>query len=130
MDIDLFDVLEQVTHAHGILLTLERDARRKHEVLDVYVFVKILKTWVHRLEIYEEYLIRFETVVQQVEDNVRDPDSVFGEFVRMQTKDEVMGSMSLGSMLLKPVQRLTKYPLFIKVCLDVTEIILNCFSDY
>lgn len=64
---------------------------------------------------HEWYLHRFKAVVQLVEDNVRDSQSVFGEFVRMQMKEEVLGSMSLGSLLLKPVQRLTKYPLFLKV---------------
>ncbi|WRT64972.1 uncharacterized protein IL334_001913 [Kwoniella shivajii] len=117
---ELFDSLECITHAHGVLSTCERDMRRKSDVLDVESFVSTFKSWVPRLEVHEWYLIRFESVVALVEENVRDPDSVFGEFVRMQMKEEVLGSMSLGSMLLKPVQRLTKYPLFLKRLLDVT----------
>lgn len=112
---DLFDSLEGVAHAHGIISAAQRDMRRRTEVLDVAAFVGMFKSWVSRLEIHEWYLLRFEVVVQLVEENVRDPESVFGEFVRMQMKEEVLGSMSLGSMLLKPVQRLTKYPLFLKV---------------
>jgi hypothetical protein len=111
----LFDSLECVAHAHGIIAAAQRDVRRKSETLDTLAFTTMFRSWVSRLEVHEWYLLRFESVVQQVEDNVRDPASVFGEFVRMQMKDEVLGSMSLGSMLLKPVQRLTKYPLFLKV---------------
>lgn len=115
---DLFDTLEGVAHAHGVIAAAERDMRRKSEVLDTAAFTAMIKSWIDRLEVHEDYLVKFEPVVQLVEENVRDPDSVFGEFVRMQMKDEVLGSMGLGSMLLKPVQRLTKYPLFLKVSLN------------
>ncbi|WWC87105.1 uncharacterized protein L201_001991 [Kwoniella dendrophila CBS 6074] len=117
---ELFDSLELIAHEHGILSTIERDLRRKSNLIDLSTFVNIFKNWVNRLKVYEWYLIKFESVVSLVEENVRDPDSVFGEFVRMQMKEEVLGSMSLGSMLLKPVQRLTKYPLFLKRLLDAT----------
>ncbi|WVQ97874.1 hypothetical protein IAU59_004990 [Kwoniella sp. CBS 9459] len=117
---DLFDSLECIVHAHGIVSTSERDMRRRSDVLNVSAFVAMFRGWVHRLEVHEWYLIKFESVVALVEENVRDPDSVFGEFVRMQMKEEVLGAMSLGSMLLKPVQRLTKYPLFLKRLLDAT----------
>lgn len=112
---ELFDSLECVAHAHGIIAAAQRDLRRRTEVLDTASFTMMFKAWVDRLEVHEAYLVSFEPVVQLVEENVRDPQSVFGEFVRMQMKDEVLGSMGLGSMLLKPVQRLTKYPLFLKV---------------
>lgn len=112
---ELFDLLECVAHAHGVVAATQREMRRRHEVLDVRAFIAAVKEWVPRLDVHEWYLLRFEAVVQLVEDNVRDKDSVFGEFVRMQMKEEVLGSMSLGSMLLKPVQRLTKYPLFLRV---------------
>jgi hypothetical protein len=115
----LFDSLECVAHAHGIIAAAQRDMRRKSETMDTLSFISMFRSWVSRLEVHEWYLLRFESVVQLVEDNVRDPASVFGEFVRMQMKDEVLGSMSLGSMLLKPVQRLTKYPLFLKVRLSI-----------
>ncbi|ORX34423.1 hypothetical protein BD324DRAFT_657779 [Kockovaella imperatae] len=126
---ELFDLLECVVQAHSIIASQQRDLRRANQVLDVRTFVGIFKSWVDRLTVHEWYLVRFEAVVQTVEDNVRDSDSVFGEFVRMQMKEEVLGSMSLGSMLLKPVQRLTKYPLFLKRLLDVTPHSHPCQSD-
>ncbi|EIW68738.1 hypothetical protein TREMEDRAFT_63199 [Tremella mesenterica DSM 1558] len=117
---ELFDALEGVAHAHGILCASQRDMRRKTGLLNVGQFVASFRNWVDKLEMHEEYLLRFEKVVALVEESVRDPENVFGEFVRMQMKEEVLGSMSLGSMLLKPVQRLTKYPLFLKRLLDAT----------
>jgi hypothetical protein len=112
---ELFDSLERVAHAHGVVSASQRDMRRRNEVIDVGGFIGMFRSWVQRLEVHEAYLLKFEAVVKLVEENVRDSQSVFGEFVRMQMKEEVLGSMSLGSMLLKPVQRLTKYPLFLKV---------------
>jgi hypothetical protein len=116
---ELFDNLESIAHAHSVLCTSQRDMRRRAEVLDFDAFIAMLKNWTPRLApAYEWYLCEFESVVALVEEHVRDPDSVFGEFVRMQLQDEALGSMSLGSMLLKPVQRLMKYPLFLKVSFD------------
>ena len=113
---ELFDNLESIAHVHSVLCASQRDMQRRAEVLDFDAFVVVLKNWTPRLTgAYEWYLCMFEAVVALIEDHVRDPDSVFGEFVRMQLQDEALGSMSLGSMLLKPVQRLMKYPLFFKV---------------
>jgi hypothetical protein len=112
---DLFDALESVAHVHGIIAAAQRDMRRKTEVIDMGAFIAVFKAWMPKLQVYEWYLTKFEPVVAAVEDHVRDEASVFGEFVRMQLKDDALGSMSLGSMLLKPVQRLMKYPLFLKV---------------
>ncbi|KAH9814780.1 hypothetical protein DFH28DRAFT_1108127 [Melampsora americana] len=49
-----------------------------------------------------------------------DLESDFGEFVRMQTSLPECGHMNLPSFLLKPVQRLMKYPLFYKQLCDMT----------
>lgn len=58
-------------------------------------------------------------MVAKIEEAVRDGESFFGEFLRMQTNTAAMGGMTLSSMLLKPVQRLMKYPLFLKVSADL-----------
>ena len=123
---ELFDLLECVVQVHSAISSAQRDLRRTSEVVEVAAFVGMFKGWIDRLKVHEYYLLRFEAVVQLVEDDVRDVDSVFGEFVRMQMKEEVLGSMSLGSMLLKPVQRLTKYPLFLKVSGERSEPRLHC----
>lgn len=111
----LFDALQFIVEAHEIIHAEQCEMRERSQVLDVGTFVTLFQRWAPRLAVHETYLIRFEGAVHLVENNVRDKDSVFGEFVRMQMKEEVLGSMSLSSMLLKPVQRLTKYPLFLRV---------------
>jgi hypothetical protein len=109
----LFDQLDAVSLAHHDLATSMRQL--SGEMLDIAQFLGMFRSWVGRLFVHKWYLVHFETVVAKVEDCVRDEASVFGEFVRMQTKAEDMEAMTLGSMLLKPVQRLMKYPLFFKV---------------
>ena len=126
---ELFDFLQTNLDSHARLLGIMRQLRQKGEVVDVTSFVDCLDEWLPSLTCHEAYIIRFEGVVQLVEENVRDPSSFFGEFVRMQMKDDVLGSMSLGSMLLKPVQRLTKYPLFIRRLLDATPYPHPCHAD-
>lgn len=71
--------------------------------------------FVSRLEIHQPYLIRFDAVNRMIEEMSSDPASDFGEFVRMQSSLPECRGMSLGSYLLKPIQRLMKYPLFFKV---------------
>ena len=133
---DLFDCLENILHNHQLLLLAEQDLRKRADSIVITAFVATLAKWQDRLLAYEWYLLHFEEVVQMVEESVQSPNSVFGEFVRMQLKDEVLGSMGLGSMLLKPVQRLTKYPLFLKVsCIsastaDGKRLLDVTFSDH
>jgi hypothetical protein len=54
-------------------------------------------------------------VTRLIDDMTADSASDFGEFVRMQSSLPECGSLSLSSFLLKPVQRLMKYPLFFRV---------------
>lgn len=76
--------------------------------------------FVVRLEIHQPYLVRFEAVTKMIDDMTADPASDFGEFVRMQSALPECKGLSLGSYLLKPVQRLMKYTLFFKQLADLT----------
>ncbi|WOO79213.1 Myosin-M heavy chain [Vanrija pseudolonga] len=117
----LFESLEMITQTHADISTsLHRLRRRSNEILDVGDFVNQFGLWVARLACHEPYLVLFNPICQLIEESSRDDSSTFGEFLRMQTRDKALGSLSLGSMLLKPVQRLTKYPLFLKRLLDAT----------
>lgn len=71
--------------------------------------------FVPRLETHQPYLIRFEAVTQMIEKLAADPASDFGDFVRRQSALPECRGLSLVSYLLKPVQRLMKYPLFLRV---------------
>ncbi|KAL1409932.1 hypothetical protein Q8F55_003931 [Vanrija albida] len=118
---ELFESLEAITQTHAEISTsLHLMRRRSNEILDVGEFVKQFSKWVARLACHEPYLVLFNPICALIDESSRDDTSTFGEFLRMQTRDKALGSLSLGSMLLKPVQRLTKYPLFLKRLLDAT----------
>ncbi|KAG0150032.1 hypothetical protein CROQUDRAFT_653030 [Cronartium quercuum f. sp. fusiforme G11] len=76
--------------------------------------------YVPKLEVHQSYLVEFERVSKLLEEMSADRASDFGEFLRMQSELDLCGRMSLSSFLLKPVQRLMKYPLFFKQLRDLT----------
>lgn len=110
----LFDSLQLIINVYSSLIKSQQSLN-DNNVIDTFTFICVFEAWVNQLNCHEFYLLGFETAIHLIEKNIKDPLSVFGEFVRMQMKAEDLGSMSLPSMLLKPVQRLTKYPLFLKV---------------
>jgi hypothetical protein len=112
---ELFEALEVIAHTHHDLSTQQLIDRRSSDVMDVSSFVAQFRAWVDGLACHQQYIVLFNPVTQFVEDSTRDDSSTFGEFLRMQMRDKALGSLTLGSMLLKPIQRLTKYPLFLRV---------------
>ncbi|ODN75428.1 hypothetical protein L202_06579 [Cryptococcus amylolentus CBS 6039] len=116
---ELFDYLQTIVHVHAALVKSQKDIT-KDGVIDVTAFISAFKPWLSRLSVHEPFLLEFEEVIRLIDAHARDAKSVFGEFLRMQTGAEVLGSMTLTSMLLKPIQRLTKYHLFLKNLLDAT----------
>lgn len=112
---ELFESLEAIHKTHAEISTAQQIARRRSDVVDTVAFIEQFGAWVTRLAIHERYIMLFNTVVAQIEEAARDQTSIFGEFLRLQTRDKALGSLSLGSMLLKPVQRITKYTLFLRV---------------
>lgn len=115
----LFDSLNDIVYLHSHLVEALRQNKLAQGAL-VLRFASTFMPYVSRLEVHQAYLIRFEGVTREIEDLARKPDSEFGEFVRMQQGLPECGAMTLSSFLLKPVQRLMKYPLFFKVCLLVS----------
>ncbi|KIR68379.1 hypothetical protein I314_00797 [Cryptococcus bacillisporus CA1873] len=115
----LFDSLQLIINVHSSLIKSQQSLNDNY-VIGTFTFICVFEAWVNQLNNHEYYLLGFETAIHLIEKNLKDPLSVFGEFVRMQMKAEVLGSMSLPSMLLKPVQRLTKYSLFLKGLLNAT----------
>lgn len=110
----LFDWLDDIVSLHAQIATALESARISHHPLVLNVAEAILPV-VARLDIPLPYLVRFETVTKAIEAMTVDVTSDFGEFVRLQSSLPECAALSLGSFLLKPVQRLMKYPLFFKV---------------
>ncbi|GAA5976218.1 hypothetical protein JCM5350_001385 [Sporobolomyces pararoseus] len=115
----LLDWLDDIVYLHSqIYEALEEVRTGQHPV--VGRIAEAFLPFVARLEVHQPYLVRFETVTRQIDDMAADPSSDFGEFVRMQSSLPECGSLSLSSFLLKPVQRLMKYPLFFRQLCDLT----------
>ncbi|KAK4054410.1 hypothetical protein OIV83_000904 [Microbotryomycetes sp. JL201] len=117
----LFDWASDIIYLHCQILQALTTARQAS--LEFPLVKKIADSflpYVDRLEIYQPYLVRFEKVISIIDDLVADSKSEFGEFVRMQSALPECCGLSLASYLLKPVQRLMKYPLFFKQLVDLT----------
>ncbi|KAK4056746.1 hypothetical protein OIO90_002298 [Microbotryomycetes sp. JL221] len=117
----LFDWASDIIYFHTQILQAMMSAR--HASLDKPLVMNMAASilpFVPRFEIYQPYLVRFEKVTQIIEDLVNDPKNEFGEFVRMQSNLPECRGLSLASYLLKPVQRLMKYPLFFKQLVELT----------
>ncbi|KAM0791439.1 hypothetical protein ACM66B_005894 [Microbotryomycetes sp. NB124-2] len=117
----LFDWASDIVYLHRQILQAMTMARRTSVDFPLVTSIAAsIHPFVERLEIYQPYLVRFEKVIQIIDDLVADPKSEFGEFVRMQSALPECCGLSLASYLLKPVQRLMKYPLFYKQLVDLT----------
>lgn len=112
----LFDWLDDILQLHSKLSASLDRARAAHpSPIVVHVAQSALKH-VESLVVHQPYLVRFEEVARTIEAVLSSPEpSMFANFVRSQLTLPECGSMSLTSFLLKPVQRLMKYPLFFKV---------------
>lgn len=110
----LLDWLDDIVYLHSQITSILAECRHAQGHL-VQRIADTLLDFMPRLEVHQPYLIRFESVTKSIDDMLARPDSDFGEFVRMQQALPECGAMPLSSFLLKPVQRLMKYPLFFKV---------------
>ncbi|GAA6000011.1 hypothetical protein JCM10207_006012 [Rhodosporidiobolus poonsookiae] len=115
----LLDWLDDIVYLHN-QISAALDAVREKQYPVVLKLADALLPFVQRLEVHQPYLVRFEAVTRSIDEMTADPNDDFGEFVRMQSSLPECGSLSLSSFLLKPVQRLMKYPLFFKQLCDLT----------
>ncbi|KAF8583695.1 hypothetical protein K439DRAFT_1203085 [Ramaria rubella] len=115
----LFDWFDDIMHLHSQISSALHATRATQYPVVIQV-AETLRPFVPRLELHQPYLVRLESVTSAVEGMSRDLLSDFGEFVRIQTASPECESMNLPSFLLKPVQRLMKYPLFFKQLWELT----------
>jgi len=122
----LFTDLDQIANFHSeivIGMSYNRMCEKKRNKASVVIkFADMMASFVPRLRIYERYLVCFERVSQQIDRLSLDPIDHFGSFVRMQSHTAGFGAMTLTSYLLKPIQRLMKYPLFFRQLCETTPL--------
>jgi hypothetical protein len=110
----LFEWLDDVVDLHTRIASALHSSRASQFPLMLH-FAETFRPFVYRLEAHQPYLVHLELVTKELESIVQDSESKYGQFIRSQSLSPECGSMGLSSFLLKPMQRLTKYPLFFKV---------------
>lgn len=110
----LFDWLDDIVQLHTQISSALHLARSMQYPVVLHIS-EHLRPFVPRLELHLPYLARLESVTEEIDKMARDPESDFGEFIRLQSSNPECENLGLSSFLLKPVQRLMKYPLFFKV---------------
>lgn len=115
----LFDWLDDIIRLHAHISTALLDVRSAQYPIVLQV-AEALRAFVPCFELHQPYLVRLEAASQLIAEMAQDRDSDLGEFIRIQTTSPECGGMPLSSFLLKPVQRLMKYPLFFKRLLELT----------
>lgn len=111
----LFDWLDDIIRLHSHISTALLDIRSAQYPIVLQV-AEALRAFVPCLEFHQPYLVRLEVASQLIAEMAQDRHSDLGEFIRIQTASPECAGMPLSSFLLKPIQRLMKYPLFFKVC--------------
>ncbi|KZT60534.1 hypothetical protein CALCODRAFT_429229 [Calocera cornea HHB12733] len=110
----LFDWLDDIVQLHAEFARVLHSARQSQYPV-VMTYAGLLIPLIAKLEVHQPYLVRLEEVSRTIDTMMKQPESDFGEFLRMQSVSDEWDGLSLSSWLLKPVQRLAKYTLFFKV---------------
>ncbi|QRV98801.1 RhoGEF domain protein [Ceratobasidium sp. AG-Ba] len=104
----LFDWLDDIANLHDQILSA-LDSLRQNTQSALIGFSDTIRPFVPMMEIYQPYVIRVEEVSKNINAMSLDPDSNFGEFVRMQSALPECYEVSLEEMLSRPVKRLQEY---------------------
>ncbi|MBW0464890.1 hypothetical protein O181_004605 [Austropuccinia psidii MF-1] len=121
----LWNSLEEIVSLHTEILKSSEEHRQTHAQSSGLIILRVAEVFqkfVGKLTIHQAYLVRFQKASCLIKQLANNPDSEFGAFVRRQSALEECGKMTLNSFLLKPIQRLMKYPLFFKQLYDLTPI--------
>lgn len=112
----LFSRLEGILDLHSRLSsTLAVAADTQNAGRLVMHFADLFAPYISEFEVYQAYLLRFEAVTAVLDLEIAAGTSPFATFLRDHARRPEAGGMSLSSFLLKPIQRLMKYPLFFAV---------------
>jgi hypothetical protein len=113
----LFERLEAIVRLHGRIADTLREAQRSQYPI-VGCVAQVFLPFVPHLDVHQPYLVNLEKTTREVE-RLAASEGELGSFLRAQQRAPECARLTLGSLLLRPVQRLMKYPLFFKVsCTD------------
>ncbi|KAK7460497.1 Protein T2 [Stygiomarasmius scandens] len=127
----MLDWFEDIVNLHVELKETLYSIKLKMGNSDVELVADSLKGFVQKLEVYQPYLVKLENVKDMLERLGKDQSSDFGEFVRIQEKNEENGGGAKGWTLVKlltePSERLGMYNGMFRKLLDATP---KAHQDY
>ncbi|KAG8723155.1 hypothetical protein FRC09_004549 [Ceratobasidium sp. 395] len=122
----LFDWLDDIANLHNQLLGALDALRMKNQSF-LIDFSDSIRPFIPLIELYQPYVVRVEEVNRYIMAMTLDPDSDFGEFIRMQSALPECDQESLEDMLAKPAKRLQDYVDIFQRILTLTP---RAHSDY
>ncbi|THH28850.1 hypothetical protein EUX98_g5338 [Antrodiella citrinella] len=107
----LFDWFDDIINLHLGMAIAIKGARRTWRTGEIIVkLTDIFIGFTPRLEIYQPYLARFQSVTDTISQCASDGGSEFGEFVKIREQDPECGGWTLPQLLYEPVRHLGTYP--------------------
>ncbi|KAI7860496.1 Dbl homology domain-containing protein [Circinella umbellata] len=121
-----FDSLRSIIEFHVAVLADLRDCQNAQPPLIVGDVVERFRNYIpHIFNVYKEYFAHFEPANDLIAKSLSDPQTaalkILGSYVQERCLYPECRSLTLQSFLLKPVQRLMKYPLFLKSQIECFE---------
>ncbi|KAM8796427.1 pleckstrin homology domain-containing family G member 5 [Eudromia elegans] len=121
----LFSNVGEIIRLHralwsGVMAPVLEKARRTHAPLDPVDFLEGFRAFGSLFQPYVRYCMEEEGCMEYMRALLRDSE-LFRAYVAWAEKHQQCGRLKLSDMLVKPHQRLTKYPLLLKSVLKKTE---------
>jgi hypothetical protein len=110
-----FDWLEDIVVLHRQILSTLQTVRTEQSPL-VERVADSMRIYVARFEVYQPYIARLEDVSGTIHHLTQeDPESDFGEFVKIQQSSHDLSGWVLENFLAEPMNRLKTYPTYFRV---------------
>ncbi|KAI8148290.1 Dbl homology domain-containing protein [Fennellomyces sp. T-0311] len=121
-----FESLHTIVQFHIVVLADLRECQHVQHPLIVGDVVERFRGYIpHIFDVYKEYFVHFELANDLIAKSLSNPETAclksFGSYVQERCVYQECRSLTLQSFLLKPVQRLMKYPLFLKSQIECFE---------
>lgn len=115
----LFSDLEDILTLHTQIL----NELQKAQVKDGYVVTQlasVLLPFVSKFDIYGQYLCTFESASRHMSKAMQKDGDSFGKILNQAGKEPEARGLAASAYIMKPFQRLLKYPLFCKNLVEVS----------
>ncbi|KAF5375847.1 hypothetical protein D9615_008234 [Tricholomella constricta] len=115
----LFDWLEDIVVLHTQILSALESIRATQRPI-VERIAESIRVYIPRLEVYQPYLVKLVDVMALIDQLMKDDQSDFGEYVRLQEAAPESEGWNFQDFLVEPVNVLAKFPEFLSRLLDLT----------